>query len=571
MLLPVQIHGVWHGLREIHGIPGSLFLCHIMGIGKTTIAFAIHHVQHIFNQMWAHVRDPQNTDKHYSKKNPCKACPSNSRVLKKYGFDCPCQPNSPGHWLKEKLGVSVGIVPLGLLNVWKYEHQQCFGDDSNYYFVKAHGSAKADKITSEISHLLRGEIVSSGEQERSVYKGTIDNGLVFVVSTPDSFVSQFLDKFTIQKSWRYTPNPSIGRGGKVINHREKAAKTQPFFTAVITMVFRDEFQLRKTSAKLAIEVLQRLQNKDLATIPKLSWGDRAYHRVAIIAMSGTPLMMGPSDIAYFVDLMSYPAWRQDNVLRDWMANELEALGTTWNAWITKKIHDPTDPTPHEVNAKLSPLVEKLMIRWTANSRLCGQKVVRVPRNKFEDFECDNGPIWAPRLLTLGEAERKIFQAKEEKRQRRWLENHASLANYVPLDKTNINIYYRSRVCASFPALIDLKDENGIPLRLSEGEWIEKTKENRKSGLGAAWVPETHSDPYFRNLKAIVRSSAKLKKIHEKIKEFEGFKDGEEKEPRHIFFSYFFVGSYIMYLVCQSYLRYRMLTLMIVVDEIYSQD
>jgi hypothetical protein len=67
----------------------SCFHRHAMGIGKTTIAIAAHHVQHIINIMHndilevplLHAGAADNSDT---------ACPSNEQVVKKYGFDCPC-------------------------------------------------------------------------------------------------------------------------------------------------------------------------------------------------------------------------------------------------------------------------------------------------------------------------------------------------------------------------------------------------------------------------------------------------------------------------------------------------
>ncbi|KAF7892676.1 uncharacterized protein EAF02_000214 [Botrytis sinoallii] len=49
-----------------------------------------------------------------------------------------------------------------------------------------------------------------------------------------------------------------------------------------------------------------------------------------------------------------------------------------------------------------------------------------------------------------------------------------LKGYKSLDKANINIYYRSRLYTSFPKLMDLTDDEGIPLKLIESNlWVKR--------------------------------------------------------------------------------------------------
>src|ERR1700712_3896094 len=54
-LLPVQALTVWHSLQMLNGLAGTVFIGHVMGIGKTTASYATHHVQHQINRMYEHI------------------------------------------------------------------------------------------------------------------------------------------------------------------------------------------------------------------------------------------------------------------------------------------------------------------------------------------------------------------------------------------------------------------------------------------------------------------------------------------------------------------------------------
>ena len=116
-LLPVQAHAVWHALQQIQSLLLSIILTHVMGIGKTTIALCIAHVQHEINRMHTEIRafpdqhcPPGTTDR-------TMVCPFRETMFTKWGFHCPCAPTSPTYFVKERLGVPVCLSPTGLLDV----------------------------------------------------------------------------------------------------------------------------------------------------------------------------------------------------------------------------------------------------------------------------------------------------------------------------------------------------------------------------------------------------------------------------------------------------------------------
>jgi len=94
--------------------------------------------------------------------------------------------------------------------------------------------------------------------------------------------------------------------------------------------------------------------------------------------------------------------------------------------------------------------------------------------------------------------------------------------------------------------MDLQDNEGKPLRLTEREWEDHTSK-RKEGV-ENWAEGTSSDPYFANLAKIAGSSGKLREIQKKLDYWKDIIDAERKPARQIWISYFFAGAYIQYLV-----------------------
>ncbi len=395
-LLPVQAHAVWHSLRQIHGLTGSVILAHVMGIGKTTMAFAIHHVQHVVNLMYADIRDYP--DQHINPKsadytNGAIPCPFATQMYAKYGFYCPCAAGSPTRFIKERLGVSVALVPTGLLDTWTAEHRACFKPGSQL-LERAHHSKGGIKL--DQWKFLRGEEEKhsiNGHPNTSTFYPRLENSTCFVLSTSDSVEKHFLLPKQNQdvKSYNFTPDPEMKKQKdgtmKKVQHKPKLQSCPSSQSVIVSLFFKDEFHLRQSKAIQAITRIQDLQNIRLQSIDPLAWGVKRFFRVALVLMSGTPLTNGPLDIAPFVKRMVVPAWGHDNVLRNWMGEELTKLGERWKAYCATKI-DRT--AADEVLISLPPLVEKLFLRWTTESDLLGHQCVRVPPNFFEKISCSYG-------------------------------------------------------------------------------------------------------------------------------------------------------------------------------------
>jgi hypothetical protein len=266
--------------------------------------------------------------------------------------------------------------------------------------------------------------------------------------------------------------------------------------------------------------------------------------IALVLISGTPLTSGPLDIARYVQLMAKPFWGEHPVLRKFMGNELQELGERWRKAILRVTDSPTAKDEREftdvrakVDKELPGLVETLFVRSTTESRLNNSPVVTVPPAEFRTIYCEHKEPYQSQANDIGRVQQEAFEQKEATRKATYKRQRGNLEGYTPLSKTNVNTYYRSRVCATFPALASLTDKNGELLKLTYEEWDEKIKTKE-------WKAGTASDPYFTNLDAIVKSSGKLVEVAKMLDKFDTTVDGENKPTRHIFISYFFVVVYI---------------------------
>ncbi|TGO31766.1 hypothetical protein BHYA_0414g00020 [Botrytis hyacinthi] len=141
-LLPCQAHAVVRTLKLWHSNVHNVMHGHAMGIGKTTIAIATCHIQHLINLM--HQDILTHPEKHITGKASATAiCPSNDQVNKKFNMDCPCFISSPTHELGVSYGINVILSPPSLLTTWRWEHDKCYENENSFDMacIIAHRSA----------------------------------------------------------------------------------------------------------------------------------------------------------------------------------------------------------------------------------------------------------------------------------------------------------------------------------------------------------------------------------------------------------------------------------------------
>jgi hypothetical protein len=543
-LLPVQALTVWHALQEFNGLAGSLFIAHVMGIGKTTIAFAIHWVQHLLNYMWDQIQKDllRNADSHSSQEEdtvPLDKCPSNTKILQRYGLDCPCASSSPTHFAKAHLGATIALAPLGLLSVWEAEGAECFPKSKNgtrhpVQVLRAHG---ATTITPRTKDLLLGDeetctidLPGGGTRPAdSNYWPRLQNSHVFVVTTSQSLQTRFLNVFRAQVEWTETmpaTTRTVRGASQTVPSKTRTRKNVWHNTAVVSMVFRDECHLESRSSSPSIGVLRTLRSY------------QAHIRTRIVPLSGTAITVGPREAASWIQLMVQDDWSRDQTLKDWMGDECVDLGARWERLCTGTGDQAELGT---MVALFQPLVERLFIRFTNSSDFLGYPPAAVPKSIFRTIECENDPDWAKRIEALKEDEDQRLNRQEKQRRQTYADQNGNdMRQYVPLQRNRPSMYITARLCASFPYLMQLR-HGGQRLTLTQTEWQRHVRDK-------LWKGETSTDPYFSNLQDIVKSSGKLKELGKLLDYWERREDGEKKLARQIFCSYFHVGAYIIYLV-----------------------
>jgi hypothetical protein len=549
-LLPVQAHAVWHALKMFHGPEGSLFLAHVMGIGKTTIAFAIHWVQDCCNYMHRDIQEhperhlaPDNTDE-------SAVCPSNEMMLKKYGFDCPCAVGSTTHFIKPYYGVSVALAPLGLLDTWTEQHNACFPEKVDRHGVarravtlwRAHGDKE---MPVGVKDALLGNVERWSEFEEdgvtplpSNVEPMIENGRVFVVSTSQSFKSKFLTKFEDTNKYSYRPEGEWKKNSKGEPYQTKknivTNHSRPFQKSIVSIMFKDEFHMEKNAGSPAVTTIQETQRRQMN------------YPLRLAPMSGTPLTTGPGDVAHWLQLMQRDEWADDAELSLFTVVLLAKRSKQWVDHCTKK---PNQEIADEIIEEFQPIIERLFLRFTLESDFLGYPPVKAPPNYFKEYVCKHTPEWESRLNQLAQEEEDRLDEQDRTRKAAYYKRHGHTRSWEPMKRNNQNNYYRARVCSIFPALMDLRDENDNPLGFTIEEWLEHTRsKGTKHGDVERWVPGTDSDPYFANLEKICESSGKLKEIKRKMDDFDKRADFNGNKPSHIWCSYFFVVVYIQYLV-----------------------
>jgi hypothetical protein len=547
-LLPVQAHAVYWAFLKFNGREGSVFLGHVMGIGKTTIACALHHIQHRINYIHDHIR--RFPDQHLSHDLQASdaQCPSNDLVVQKYGFDCVCAMNSPTSFMAQKLGFTSMLAPLGLLENWVREASSCFRKSSNgevtndldCVLLKAHGTfsfAKEDLMNicaKEIEHED-----DAGVPLPSTLKPRLSNSKFFVLTTSHSFESKVLKPLQRRRSWTFQPEGERKRNRKgewyTTSPRSMTRSTNSFPLAVVALQMRDEFHMEKNAGSSSITALRHL----------MKWQDIHEFPIRFCPMSGTPLCTGPGDMAHYIKCMVKPQWKTDPVLQKWMGDEIVDLGDEWENRCKKRTIRFED-TALTVK-RLQPLYEQLMLRFTTKSNFLGAgPVVKVPINAYVPVTCQN-PAWEERLNDAQKEEDARLKRAEAARKERWRRDHGgSISSYVPLQNNLPGSYHRQRLYASIPGLMDLTYKSGTPLGLTMQEWKENTKPSTR--VDEPWKQETPSDPYFANIKMLAKSSVKLKVIGDLINDFKHKIDAEGKPARLIFASYFMPAAYIIYLV-----------------------
>lgn len=520
-----------------------------MGIGKTTIAFAVHHLQYLINRIH-HFISRQPSGVHYLP-NLDGPCPHNDQVLKRYGLDCVCWKESPTYGMEAILGVTMAIIPRSLISNWTKEWKDCHSEpgsditkESNPYDMRlcvAHNDAKGDnRMTNDMRDVLRSATTFGAPGEHPLIKARLENSRVFCLTTAQSFKTHVRDSMKGYREWSI-PQPSSTKW----NPKKKAVvpyqprdlkKSVRYVELVFAHIWRDEAHLHRLPTSSTMGVL----NDGVFGLPH-------YSECHLNIMSGTLLTTGPKDIAAYLKIMGQRAahlWEQHDELRKWTKGEMDKLGQSWDKNI--KLGTIDDEFTRKTVAQMKPLVETMVLRFTPESNFLGTgPVVTLPPNFYSEIACRHSREWTDRLTQQRAEEDAAYDRCEKKRRAQFLAvHHGKMDGYVATKRDGATLHYRARLFASFPWLMDMPPlPNGDSFRFTEQEY-DAHKEEWTRGK-----PE--AEPYFAYIHEIAASSAKLDAIRTKILQWRDHVDPTGRPACQVFCSFFFVGARIIWLVSNT--------------------
>ncbi|ESZ92701.1 hypothetical protein SBOR_6913 [Sclerotinia borealis F-4128] len=451
-LLPCQAHAVVRTLMMWNSNVHSTFHAHAMGLGKSTITLATCHIQHLINCMYDDIsREPQ---KHLSSHRIIqdnRICPSNDQVRKQYGLDCPCTKSHPISKIKPSLGIHIIIAPLGLLTNWQNEWNSCYEKENPFgmQLVIAHRNFKAEENISIANRKLMLADIELGEADdrhpHPICKPNIRNSRIVCVTTSHSLQQQLIEKFERIISVPYHSEGSLATrsDGSIYTTKPKVVYDHfPSIPLVVSSLWRDEAHAEKLPTSKTI---------------------------------------------------------QHPTLNTFCHDEMTELGKSWDKKVKQGNAD--EEASRECVNILRPVIEATTLRFDPDSNFLGAgPVVLLPPNRYLEVVCNHNTKWSDRLLKQREEENAEYEQKEKTRYAIHMRRELKANDYVPLKREHTHAYYRSRVFASFPFLMDISQLEGEnpPLRFTEKEWSErhKLKEDNVAEDVVAWNDTT--DPCFNN-------------------------------------------------------------------------
>ncbi|KAK8900714.1 hypothetical protein QC760_010648 [Botrytis cinerea] len=511
-LLPCQAHAVVRTLKLWHSNVYNVMHGHAMGIGKTTIAIATCHVQHLINLMHQHIL--LHPKEHVTgKSSMAGSCPSNDYMNRKYNLDCPCSISSPTHELDVSCGINVILSPPSLLTTWRREHVKCYENENSFDMacIIVHRIAG-----SKNSHPLEDVYESMVCKGQDASRPRLSNSRYICLTTAQSYNSYIHDFFSKTKKQEYK----------------------------LSSLWKDECHKEKGSDSPTIKLIKSNKHLNISS-------------VHLNPMSGTMITNGPNDIVEYLNLMHVDEWKYDESLLSFDVGKLRSLGKEWESKLKSNKVEESSDIFKKVITSVQPIIEATTLRFTPDTNFLGTgPVVILPPNYHTNIACQHPSEWKETMKLYNQSLDREYNARAQKHRQAWMnKRHGRMDGYQPLSRQNVWLYYMSRQYSNFPALktLHLLNESDTPYRLTEKEWQEhpdwKKEDDSRNAHNLNFRDEPDlplsksTEPYRRHLDVIVKSSNKLKEIRKKIDEF--------PNKRLIFASNFFTSARILYLVSHS--------------------
>jgi SNF2 family DNA or RNA helicase len=444
---------------------------------------------------------------------PTAECPSKERMEKQYPFPCPCVDSGPTSNLKPVYGPILILSPAGLLETWQQEFNDSIDESDSRVgmtlFV-AHQSGKSRQIiTPEQINSLRcdnsdGEFLPKGDQTR------------YIVLT----TSRSIDTHVQSKLRREIRHPAVtdnrGRKGKPYITYEEGVWWG--------MILRDEAHQEKASTSSAMTQIRRIRKFQDNQLP-------------VWFYSGTVFEVSPNDLHGIFEILEDDSWSTHPILKNCTSKKVIELGKTF-----KKADISADARADLVKGT-SLLLRTAMIARTTETKWWGGPIMELKPHKDIYIECPISRDWAAQLNNMDVAIRQGMVEEHRKHVKKWAEGGKQGPKPTISNEGYVRKHFKTRICATFPALIELIKT--YKLRLTWDELFEDEEGNRRD-----WLNDPKC-PYRVHLDDIIESSTKIKEL-EKIVNSLG-KDWQGNDEKLIIMSFSPIVAIIVHEVsCAMY-------------------
>jgi hypothetical protein len=555
-LLFVQAHEVVEFLL-MRSQTISAFVNHAMGIGKTTMAIAVHVINHTLSIMRNEIslRPQQHLDGQARKADPVLQCPSNNKMLQKYGFDCPCSRANLSSHIRTFKGPTTMLAPSSLAKTWRSEWQACFGlreelpcgtGIMDYVFVWAHNKAysKSGAWRNGCEEFAMAEALpSTPDTYKSVPPGPADmtfnvqSSRIFILTTSQSFPTNVVTRLVRPYTYIIPATSTTTRTGRP---KENPATRETilyscFLPGSIWIDEAHKERLETSAASTALKMCIKLfKATDHPPMP-------------IHPMSGTMMVNGAIDLHMYTSKMVQAAkgrWEAHPVLKKFSNDELKTQGAAFDKAIRATLTNETTIIEHA--NLLREFVDVVTLRVNETTKwLDGTPILKLPRNEYFEIECALDPYWQARLSNYENERTQRLSAMNNERKKAQMDRVGHLRNFEPLKVHSIAATRVGRLYATWPKLLYLVDHGGVEWKWTQAEWSNWVNHNPNDDSSSP-VSSTH--PFYGHLQDIIDTSPKATYIRDRILALSRAKDAEGKIPRIVICSEFYTTTKLITLV-----------------------
>ena len=297
---------------------------------------------------------------------------------------CVCDPESDIRkvfWPKH--GFSLVYLPQSIIPVWRKEYSKFYDPNETritLHLKIAHGKhAKGHILTSEdhdqlrceypdkVLESTRGRLYSQVPDKKWRYEGTPRAGShqYIVITTPGSYIAHLYEAISYRYQWSGEPDPPPSGAG---SRRQIRFKNEYVPGVLPSWVVVDEFHLLKSMSKNSgpWEYIMDIRK----------WAQEV---PSIVAMSGTPVSVGPADIkGPLMCLRDGGQHSQHSVAID----DLDKMNSRFNELLER---NPTSPDMTTLISNFGALYRPLTLRRTEESLWFGDKILNLPAVHQKDI------------------------------------------------------------------------------------------------------------------------------------------------------------------------------------------